>query len=601
MTPPLAPLRAVHPARLARPGSRAARFAHPHALQAVKQLATEHGVCIRPIAMRRTDLATGQTEVIDLPCGSTRESRCPGCARRAKRLRAQQCREGWHRDDEPLPEPKADHEQTGMLLLRADFEYARTGALAAGRWDHVADLDDGIRELERLMASSGLRGRVSPRATDDEDQAAPARRKRSTRRRQDAADLPRRKVVARTVGRTFAGNGGAVYRPSTFLTLTLDSYGRVRDDGSPVDPSTYDYRRAAWDAVHFPALLDRFWQNLRRAEGWNVQYFGSVEPQRRLAPHAHFAARGAIPRAVIRQVVAATYHQVWWPSTATVVYPAGRARPVWDDQVPVLDPDTGKPIGVGGYTDPATSTPLPTWDQAMDELDGRLDDDPDATPEHVARFGVQVDVKGVLGGTDEADRLIGYLTKYLTKSVDECHTPETSGAVAHQRRLWEELRYTPCSPRCANWLRYGVQPKGARPKQRAGHCKGKVHQLDTLGIGGRRVLVARQWTGKTLADHRWDQAAWVRKVLAANLGHDVDDQAVNNARDSGAPAPIRWELAGPGDPDVPDLGRRLLHTISTRIQHRAALAAARAADPPGDVSATALVGSSAGGERWTGS
>jgi hypothetical protein len=57
-------------------------------------------------------------------------------------------------------------------------------------------------------------------------------------------------MTTRTIGRTFAGNEGRIYRPSTFLTLTLDSYGPVRDDGSPVNPATYDYRRAAWDAVH---------------------------------------------------------------------------------------------------------------------------------------------------------------------------------------------------------------------------------------------------------------------------------------------------------------------------------------------------------------
>ena len=119
------------------------------------------------------------------------------------------------------------------------------------------------------------------------------KRTRSTRRRQDAPDLPRRKVVARTVGKKYVGRDGKTYQPSTFLTFTLDTYGPVREDGSPVNPSTYDYRRAAWDAVHFPALLDRLWQNLRRAEGWNIQYFGSVEPQRRLArtPTSRYAAR----------------------------------------------------------------------------------------------------------------------------------------------------------------------------------------------------------------------------------------------------------------------------------------------------------------------
>jgi hypothetical protein len=571
-TPTLSTLTPNEPPR---PGSRAARMSHPLTLHALNQLAADYGVCVRPVPMRRTDLATGETTVIDLPCGVTRESRCPGCAQRAKRLRQQQCREGWHRTDEPLPAPEADAEQRALLLLRADFEYARADRLAAADWAQVAELDDAIEEVEELIAASGLRGPGAPRASAEE---VTPRRTRSTRRRQDSPELPRRKVSRRTVGRTFAGNRGREYRPSTFLTLTLDSYGPVRADGSPVDPSTYDYRRAAWDAVHFAALLDRFWQNLRRAEGWNIQYFGSIEPQRRLAPHAHFAARGAFPRAMVRQVVAATYHQVWWPSTRTVAYPAHAAQPMWDE--------SGR-----AYLDPATGLPLQTWDEAMDELDRVLDDDPDREPEHIVRFGRQVDVKGVLTGTPEADKLIGYLTKYLTKSVGECHSVETGAAEAHQRRLWEELRYAPCSPRCANWLRFGIQPLNARPKMTTGHCKAKVHQAETLGIGGRRVLVSRQWSGKTLADHRYDQAAWVRKTLALGLGHPEpldDDQAakVEAARQGGSPAPIAWELARPGDPDVADIHRRLLRSISTRIQHRAALAAARAAHPPGNVSAT---------------
>src|SRR5689334_18148744 len=108
-----------------RPATRAERMAHPLTLDAIKALAQKYGVCTRPIAARRTDLSTGQTEVFDLPCGATLESRCLGCARRKKRDRQQQLREGWHRDDEPLPPPQADREQVGMLLLRADFEYAR--------------------------------------------------------------------------------------------------------------------------------------------------------------------------------------------------------------------------------------------------------------------------------------------------------------------------------------------------------------------------------------------------------------------------------------------------------------------------------------------
>jgi hypothetical protein len=575
-----------NPSEPPRAGSRLERLSHPLALHAIKALAEEHGVCPRPVTMRRTDQATGQTETFDIRCGATRESVCKPCARRAKKLRQQQCREGWHRDDEPMPPPEADEEQKAALRLLADFEYLRADSLAKGEWHHVKDLDEGIAEVEKLIAASGIRGTIGGSHDPDDDGTATEqpRRKRSTRRRQDAPNLPRRRVAARTVGRTFAGNDGKVFRPSMFVTVTLPSYGRVREDGSPADPATYDYRRAAWDAVHFPALLDRLFQNLRRVEGWNVQYFGALEPQRRLAPHVHVAIRGAIPRADIRQVLAATYHQVWWPSTAYVRYPEGVAGPAWDDQAPIVDLDTGKVVRYGSYVDPATRLPLPTWDQALDDLDAGLDDDPDRGPEYVIRFGDQVDIQGVLGGTDHAGRMIGYLTKYITKSVSECHTPDTASAIAHQRRLWEELRYTPCSPRCPNWLRYGIQPEGAREKMQPGYCRSRVHQLDTLGIGGKRVLVSRLWSGKTLADHKWDQAAWVRRILAVNLGHEQAN--LDAAAADGTPANVSWELARPGDPDVPDLARRLLREISTRIQHRAAIAAAKGTDPPDRISAT---------------
>src|SRR3712207_8796285 len=92
-----------------------------------------------------------------------------------------------------------------------------------------------------------------------------------------------------------------------FVTLTLGSYGKVvPGTGVPVDPARYDYRRAALDALLFPRLVDRFWQNLRRCAGYRVQYFAAVEPQKRLAPHLHAAIRGTVPRAVVRAVVKAT-------------------------------------------------------------------------------------------------------------------------------------------------------------------------------------------------------------------------------------------------------------------------------------------------------
>jgi hypothetical protein len=73
------------------------------------------------------------------------------------------------------------------------------------------------------------------------------------------------------------------------------------------------------------------------------------------------------------------------------------------------------------------------------------------------------------------------------------------------------------------------RPAPRRPRKlQDGHCRAKDHQADILGIGGRRVLVSRQWSGQTLADHGHDQAASVRKTLAVGLGHTADisdDQA----------------------------------------------------------------------------
>jgi Replication initiator protein, pSAM2 len=136
--------------------------------------------------------------------------------------------------------------------------------------------------------------------------------------------------------------------------LTCPSYGRIGDDGTPANPASYDYQRAARDALHFAALFDRFTQNLRRVLGYDVQYFATIEPQRRLAPHVHVAMRGTISRAELRQLIAATYHQVWWPSTDAVRF-EGDYLPVWYE-------------ARSGYLDPATGELLPTWDQALDAI-----------------------------------------------------------------------------------------------------------------------------------------------------------------------------------------------------------------------------------------
>ena len=282
--------------------TRVQRMAMPLAREVVKDLAVEHGACIRPIQLRRTNLDTGETAPVLVPCGHTLGRVCPSCAERAKSLRAAQCREGWHLEDEPdLTRDPATDDQQWWVVLRSEAQQSRDQAADNGQ--DTADFDALIAELDEEITRAGVRGKVAP--------DRPARRHRSTRRRQDAPDLPRRKVSPRTLGKSYTAPDGKTFRPSMFVTLTCPSYGRVDHRGVPVDPAAYDYDQAARDALTFAALFDRFIQNLRRYLGRDVQYFAAVEPQRRLAPHVHIAIRGTIARTELRKVLAATYHQVW--------------------------------------------------------------------------------------------------------------------------------------------------------------------------------------------------------------------------------------------------------------------------------------------------
>ncbi|KAA2252150.1 replication initiator protein [Solihabitans fulvus] len=521
--------------------TRADRMKQPAALDVARAVAEEHGVCVRPLAKERVDLDTGRVDIMPIPCGSTVASVCPTCAEKNRRLRMAQCREGWHLTAEPdftANSPSTD--QRELTEYRADLVKAYREAVEEGDENGAEEVRTEVAEVDAELRQLGVRGSLPP--LDPRPQAV---RKRSTRRRQDTPNLPRRPVSKRTVGAVFGGK----YRPSTFLTLTLDSYGKVLGDGTPADPDTYNYRRAARDAVHFAALLDRFVQNLRRCVGWEVQYFSTVEPQRRLAPHWHAAIRGSVSRAELRAVAEATYHQVWWPAHDEIKY-SGDRLPVWDSRTK-------------GFVDSETRQPLPTWEDALDQVD---------EPAHVARFGAQVHAKGILGGTEEAGRHVGYLTKYLTKSIGECYEASNQRQDDHAARLQAELTVTPCSPQCPVWLLYGVQPKGARLSMEPGKCKGKAHKRSTLGVAGRRVLVSRKWSGKSLADHRHDRKTFVRQLLA-EVGITRDD----------TPTRVMWSNTTPGDPNVPPRQHLLLRAVAERRRWKAEYTAAllASAGPPG--------------------
>jgi hypothetical protein len=523
--------------------TRAERLAMPLARTALLEVTEAAGGCTRPIQMRRTDLATGQVDHQMIPCRATLETLCRPCADRAKSLRAEQCRDGWHLDTEPdlAPSPP-DETQEFWLTARAEAQVRRDRSCADG--EDTAELDQLIADIDDELGAAGIRGSITRNVSradlGSSSGTSLRRRSRSTRRRQDTPKLPRRPVTDRTTGRVYTSPDGKSYRPSMFLTLTCDSYGKVLADGTPANPAGYDYHRAARDAIHFAALFDRLIQNLRRYLGYDVQYFATIEPQKRLAPHAHIAFRGAISRADLREVIAATYHQVWWPTTERVRYSSDRL-PVWHE-------------ASGNYIDPDTGEVLPTWDQALDAI-GSSD-----RPLHVARFGPKFDAQGVLAGSEDARRCIGYLTKYLTKQISGCHVADTEAQQDHATRLTAALRFEPCSPGCANWLRYGIQPRSCRPEMIPGLCRGRAHRPENLGYAGRRVLVSRKWSGKTLADHRADRKAWLMALLEIPATEPTD---------------VKWELVAPSDPDYLPVTHRLMHVLTERTRWRAAAAEAR--------------------------
>src|SRR5215472_12428869 len=106
--------------------SRTERMSMPLARTAIRDLTLAAGGCIRPVQMRRTNTLTGERDYQMISCGSTLESACRSCAERAKSLRAEQCRDGWHLEDEPDPTPQPpDETQEFWLTLRAEAQVRR--------------------------------------------------------------------------------------------------------------------------------------------------------------------------------------------------------------------------------------------------------------------------------------------------------------------------------------------------------------------------------------------------------------------------------------------------------------------------------------------
>ncbi len=328
----------------------------PNLHEIAQAAADKYGECRRPIPMYTYDRDTGDTKYVGAPCKSTLESVCPSCAAKARSLRMQQAHEGWHIETEPV-DIKRDPTQHQLELVetRASLMTNYQEAKASGDQDMMDGIREVVSDVDADLRETGVRGRLP--ALDPEPKSE---RKRSTRRRQDVPDLPRKKIDKATIGRQYAGK----YRPSMFITLTLDSYGKInRDgatnadgkpcsDGSAADPDSYDYldappgHRVLAPAAVRPGSYTTTAARSGRAT-FILRHVDSTEGAR--APHfSHGCARNR-PRALILQIGAsATYLQVWWPHLHpdNEQYTDG-TMPVWD-------------YTAGDSSDPDIREPLPT-------------------------------------------------------------------------------------------------------------------------------------------------------------------------------------------------------------------------------------------------
>ena len=360
----------------------------------------------------------------------------------------------------------------------------------------------------------------------------------------------------RTIGRVFTAPDGKTYRPSMFLTLTLPPTGGSPPRACPVDPDSYDYRRAALDAMHFPKLVDRFWQNLRRCAGYQVQYFATVEAQRRLAPHLHAAVRGAIPRRSSARSGPPPTTRSGGRAHDGAVY-VGDRLPRWSpDERRLRRPVPGAAPDLGRGARPARRRPRRR-----------------AGPR--GPFREQDDIQGLLAGTPDADRTIHYLCKYLTKDIAGTHDDDdvSPAREAAHRPPGRGGALAAVLATCANWLRYGVQPKDARPGWRRATAR-QAHDRRTSASaaagsscpasGRARPWPATRPTGPRSSGPRSKKPASTPTTTTSSPSSGTDGR-------------WSWELLGRTRVDDGTYAAAIAEAIDTRQRWRAEYEAAKAA------------------------
>ena|SRR5215217_8391357 len=91
----------------------------------------------------------------------------------------------------------------------------------------------------------------------------------------------------------------------------------------------------------------------------------------------------------------------------------------------------------------------------------------------------------------------------------------------------------------------------------ATQCMSRAHDRENLGLGGRRVLVSRHWSGKTLAEHKADRSTVVRdtQLSAGMVAPEIEPLAASVRATDGLPRYVWTDEARPCQVRADDPGR----------------------------------------------
>ena len=142
--------------------TRAERMAMPLARQVVRDLAVEHGACIRPVQLRRTNLDTGRGGPGARPLRAHPGVGLP-VVRRAGSVAAGRAVPGRLAPrGRTRPHPRPGHRGPAMVGRAARRSPAATRHRRRRPEQDTTDFDALITELDEEIAKAGIRGKVNP-------------------------------------------------------------------------------------------------------------------------------------------------------------------------------------------------------------------------------------------------------------------------------------------------------------------------------------------------------------------------------------------------------------------------------------------------------